>query len=245
MTGKGKRHRMTFGSLFSGIGGMDLGLERAGMVCKWQVEIDPFCQKVLAKHWPDVKRYGDIREVNGNELESVDLIAGGFPCQDVSAIGLRRGVDAGQRSGLYREMLRLVRHLRPGIVLMENVSGLFVDGLGRVLGDLAEIGYDSEWHCLSACAFGAPHPRERVFILAYPEGKGPQTGGILRRVTPGSAECSNCRPNYLGSWPSASGIVGVADGVPNRMDRVKSLGNAVVPQVAEWIGRRILEFSHG
>src|ERR1039457_217076 len=104
---------MTFGSLFAGIGGMDLGLERAGMECRWQIEIDPFCTKVLEKHWPKVKRYGDITKLNGSELESVDLICGGFPCQDVSLAGLRKGIGSGTRSGLYADMLRIVSVLRP------------------------------------------------------------------------------------------------------------------------------------
>ena len=147
---------MTFGSLFSGIGGLDLGLERAGMTCKWQVEIDPYCTKVLEKHWPGVKRYGDIRTVTA--AEHVDLIAGGFPCQDISHMGKRAGL-AGHRSGLWSEMLRIVGEIRPDYVLVENVSGLLVRGAWRVLADLAEIGFDAEWDTLRAGDFGAPHER--------------------------------------------------------------------------------------
>src|SRR5215510_9060927 len=123
---------LTFGSLFAGIGGIDLGLERAGMECRWQVEIDPFCRQILAKHWPEVKRYDDIRKLAASDLEPVDLMAGGFPCQDLSQAGKRAGIE-GTRSGLWFEFARLVRGLRPRYVLIENVPGLLVyDAMRRV-----------------------------------------------------------------------------------------------------------------
>src|SRR5688572_2857581 len=137
---------------------MDLGLERAGMQCVWQVEIDEFCRKVLTKHWPNVPKFNDVRECGKHNLEPVDLIAGGFPCQDISEVGSRRGID-GARSGLWREMHRIVGELRPRYVLVENVSGLLNRGIERVLGDLAAIGYDAEWSLLSACSMGAAHSR--------------------------------------------------------------------------------------
>ncbi len=221
---------MTFGSLFSGIGGMDLGLERAGMECRWQVEIDPFCQKVLAKHWPNVKRYGDIKTV-GEELERVDLIAGGFPCQDVSRVGSRAGID-GKRSGLWDEYLRLVRDLRPRFVLVENVPGLLDGGIGRVLGDLAESGFDAEWRLLSAAEFGLPHRRDRVFVIAYSRGsvEGPIGVGKLQ-----DREAFDWKRLVL------PGRVRNIYGIPAWVDRVTALGNAVVPQVAQWIGERIMQ----
>ncbi|MDY6895180.1 MAG: DNA cytosine methyltransferase, partial [Thermotogota bacterium] len=157
---------ITFGSLFAGIGGFDLGLERAGMECKWQVEIDPFCQKVLAKHWPEVKKYEDVRKVGKHNLEPVDLICGGFPCQDISNAGSRLGL-AGKRSGLWAEYYRIICELRPRFIVVENVSALLVRGFGVVLGDLATCGYNAEWQCFPAAYFGAPHPRDRVFIVAY------------------------------------------------------------------------------
>jgi DNA (cytosine-5)-methyltransferase 1 len=180
--------------LFAGIGGFDLGLERAGFEVRWQVEIDPFCRSVLAKHWPAVKRYEDVKEccagmVRVNREDSrcvecgrrdwlpwVDVIVGGFPCQDVSESGARAGID-GPQSGLWREMSRLVGELRPRFVIVENVSGLLVSGMGRVVGDLSRLGYDAEWGTLSACAFGAPHTRERVFIVAYPDEGRRRTSG--------------------------------------------------------------------
>jgi DNA (cytosine-5)-methyltransferase 1 len=225
---------MTFGSLFAGIGGMDLGLERAGMECRWQVEIDPFCRRVLTKHWPNVPKYGDICELTGNELEPVDLIAGGFPCQDVSHAGKRAGIE-GARSGLWREFSRLVCVLRPRFALVENTTGLLDRGIGRVLGDLAEIGYDAEWTVLSACQFGAPHPRERVFIVAYPTG---ERAGQLRRLERESQGETKREIYWQTDEPPCERV---ADGVPNRVERLTALGNAVVPQVAEWIGRRIME----
>jgi len=161
----------TFGSLFAGVGGIDLGLERAGWECRWQVEWDPFCQHVLAHHWPDVPRYGDITAVDWSGVERVDLLAGGFPCQPFSAAG-RQAAQADPR-WLWPEFRRAIRALRPALVLVENVPGLLAvnDGtaFGDVLGDLAESGYDAEWDCLPASAFGALHERDRVWLVAYPQ----------------------------------------------------------------------------
>lgn len=229
---------MTYGSLFSGIGGMDLGLDRAGMECRWQVEIDPWCRRVLAKHWPDVPKYDDVRTVGRYNLEPVDLIAGGFPCQDVSNAGKRIGLE-GERSGLWSEFWRLIGDLRPRFALVENVPGLFARGFGQVIGDLTEIGYDAEWSVLPTCALGAPHTRERVFILAYPHSGGADKRGQCRRI--GKQEIGETE-RYAYQWKSEPRVERVVDGVPNRLDRLGGLGNAVVPQVAEWIGRKILEY---
>lgn len=235
---------MTFGSLFTGIGGMDLGLERAGMECKWQVEIEPSAVRLLEERWPNVRKYGDITTVESAELEPVDLLAGGFPCQDVSFAGLGAGLS-GARSGLWFHMLRIVRDLRPKYVLVENVSALFIRGFGRVLADLAEVGYSAEWDSLQAGYFGAPHERERVFILAYPNKEHGEAG-----LGP---ESNRPRPIFAGSdcesfpiWlQAANQFIGMDDGVPAKVYQacVSGIGNAVVPQVAEWIGRRIIEES--
>ncbi len=137
------------------------------MECRWQVENDPFANKVLAKHWPNIPRYGDIREVKGAELERVDCIAGGFPCQDLSQAGKRVGIE-GARSGLWFEFVRLVGELRPCYVLIENVPGLLVPGaMSRVVGELARLGYVGCWLSLRASDFGASHLRKRIFIVAY------------------------------------------------------------------------------
>lgn len=240
----------TFGSLFAGIGGFDLGLERAGMVCKWQVENDPFCNKVLEKHWPHVKRYGDIRYI-GDDLEPVDLICGGFPCQDVSLAGKRAGIKEGTRSGLWFEYSRIIRLLRPRYVLVENVPGLLGNGFGRVLGDLAESGYDAEWDCIHPRTFGSPQrDRTRLFLMAYPPSMFSNGGqnnekcgsSVFQSIPePGNSLCSNVwrdSDQYLDS----ARVLRVADGVSEDVDRLRALGNAVVPQVAEFIGRMILEF---
>jgi len=153
---------LTFGSLFSGIGGFDLGLERVGMKCKWQVEIDEYATKILEKHWPKVRRYKDIKEVK--ELEYVDVICGGFPCQDISNAGKRAGIT-GERSSLWKEYLRVIRMVRPKYVIVENVAALINRGLDTVLADLASCGMDAEWDCIPASSIGAPHRRDRVFII--------------------------------------------------------------------------------
>lgn len=163
---------MTFGSLFAGIGGFDLGLERAGMVCKWQVEIDDFARRVLAKHWPDVPRHDDVRTFPTADGDwAVDVICGGFPCQDISVAGKGAGL-AGNRSGLWYEYARIIGELRPRYVIVENVAALLGRGIDAVLGTLASLGYDAEWHVISASAVGAPHRRERVWIVAYPNNEG-------------------------------------------------------------------------
>lgn len=281
---------LTFGSLFAGIGGIDLGLERAGMKCIWQVEIDDYARRVLAKHWPAVQRYRDVRFFLGGKrwrrarmAWRPDLICGGFPCQDISNAGQRAGID-GRRSGLWSEFLRIIRLLRPRIVLVENVAALLGRGMGRVVGDLAECGYDAEWDCIPCAALGAVHIRNRVFLLAYPDSERSQKrwnrplGWIEREKSPQEAFAEltglgcpgigggrrfpddvhdSYRRRYgtsqetvfagrggieLSDWWASEPDVGrVVDGIPNRVDRCRLLGNAVVPQVAEWIGRRIVE----
>jgi len=246
---------MTFGSLFSGIGGIDLGLERAGMTCKWQVEIDDFCRKVLTKHWPDVPKYKDIKEVK--RLPYVDLIAGGFPCQDVSSCGKRKGIKEGTRSGLWFEFAKTIRMVRPKYIFVENVPGLLDRGIHTVLTDLAEIGYDAEWQSIPASIFDAPHQRERVFIVAYAHCVRCTRGLLFNKKYEVSYNSQwhttkNIKTGYdwkcwlikackaMDGEVTSSDFLGVDDGLPKEMDRLKSLGNAVVPQVAEWIGKAII-----
>ena len=172
---------MTYGSLFTGIGGIDLGLDAAGFHCRWQVENDPYAVKVLEKHWPTVKRYGDICSIDGSELEPVDLVCGGFPCQDLSQAGKRVGIE-GTRSGLWFEYARLVGELGPRYVLIENVPGLLVsDAMRRVIGELARCGYVGCWRSLRASEFGASHLRKRVFIVAHGNGERCGEARELRR----------------------------------------------------------------
>lgn len=366
---------MNVGSLFAGIGGFDLGFERAGMSISWQVEQDPYCRAVLARHFPAARRYGRVEEVGARNLAPVELICGGFPCQDLSPAGRGAGLD-GARSGLWSEFARIVRELRPSYVVVENVPALLTGKgkrwarapIGRVLGDLAEVGYDAEWACLSAREFGAPHLRKRVWIVAYPArdaeaGSAPQSRSERQRVRtgrptrgagahpdtdarglplvpeldgapqarrqapprgrhpdrlrdalpdadgdgrpqglclaagsgepPGQADPLGGRPvaavadaerrGWQGrpdqsrrgdperapshrlegaalpqgggaarrpggqlpaseGWSAEPDVGRVADGVPARVDRLAALGNALVPQIAEWIGRRILAY---
>jgi DNA (cytosine-5)-methyltransferase 1 len=269
---------LTYGSLFSGIGGMDLGLDRAGMTCSWQVELDPFCRRVLAKHWPSVRRHDDVKTfpVYGQDWR-VDVVAGGFPCQDVSRIGKRAGIN-GTRSGTVNDMLRIVRQLRPRYVVVENPAGFLDGAMGHVLGSLAKAGYDAEWQCLPAAAFGAPHLRERIFLVAHAvrhrleeSGEGGATPGaterggrdaarlgavpVLRGLRLHDPRGAHPRLRVSGcgglahepipgseAWATESPVCRVANGLPSGMARrhLTALGNAIVPQVAEFIGRRIL-----
>jgi DNA (cytosine-5)-methyltransferase 1 len=327
------------GSLFSGIGGFDLGFERAGMRVSWQVELDPYCRAVLARHFPAAARFEDVCGVGARNLDPVDLVCGGFPCQDLSAAGRGAGID-GARSGLWSEFARIVCELRPRYVVVENVPALLTGKgkrwergpIGRVLGDLAEARYDAEWACLSAREFGAPHLRKRVWIVAYPtrdaearpapeprperqrartggersreavladadrdgrtqglllgtgirqrarssdplrggagttvadpdQWRGPRgpaaarsrgAGGVLpdaegagrkARGADGLGEGQPAEgPSCAGWWAAEPAVGRVAHGVPNRVDRLAALGNALVPQIAEWIGRRILDY---
>ena len=157
---------MTIGSLFSGIGGLELGLEAAGLgPVVWQAETSPFCRSVLEHHWPDAKRFNSAQEVD-EHAEVPTIICGGFPCQDVSVAGSGAGL-AGNRSGLWREFARCIRILRPKIVVVENVAALLGRGMGDVLGDLSTLGYDAVWDCIPAAAVGAGHRRDRVFVVAW------------------------------------------------------------------------------
>lgn len=237
--------------LFSGIGGFSLGLERAGMKTVAFCEIEPFCRRVLAKHWPEVPCYDDVRTLSAARLRdngiAVDVICGGFPCQDISIAGKGAGL-AGERSGLWREYNRLIGEIRPRYVIMENVAALLHRGLGDVLGDLAALGYDAEWHCIPACAVGAPHIRDRVWILAYPNGKrweevcGPQDFFAWQESAEAwrSLELRGTCGGRIRRLPDA-GFPCVSDGLSaDEVGAVKAFGNAVVPQIPELIGRAIL-----
>lgn len=230
---------MSIGSLFSGIGGLELGLEWAGLGSTvWQVECDEFCRRVLEKHWPNVTRYSDVRAVGSHVLEPVDLICGGFPCQDVSSAGSRKGLS-GDRSGLWREFSRVVCELMPRWVVVENVASganLWVDAIVR---DLAELGYASLPIPLSACDVGAPHRRARVFVVA----SNADPNGELALPVDGEV-ASTCTSAGFNGWAKPEpDMVRVDNGIPNRLDRIGALGNAVVPQCAEVIGHviRLLE----
>jgi len=312
---------LTVGSLFSGIGGLDLGLERAGMRVVWQSEIDLFACKVLKKHWPEVPNHGDIKQIDWRAVEPVDVICGGYPCQPFSTAGKRKGTDDPRH--LWPWVREAISELRPKYAILENVRGHLSMGGLQVIGELAEIGYDAEWRVVSAAGVGAPHRRDRIIIVAYPTklfGNGSnnnarvgmesqtisQFGDSSRSEnvantnsgdTSNGGQCSNvqgkdqswgndrgrsrsnswevslgstrehtsimadtnggrqqkcdaqkrfisifdqiCAGDYSSQWEVEPNVGRVADGIPNRVDRLKGLGNAVVPQVAEYIGRLI------
>ena len=234
--------------LFSGIGGFSLSLERSGYFetvafC----EIEPFPRRVLAKHWPNVPIYEDVRTLTATKLADdrigVDAICGGFPCQDISYAGPGAGLD-GERSGLWREFFRLISEFRPALVLVENVAALLDRGLSIVCGDLASIGYDADWSVVSACAVGTPHVRRRLFALAYPDSKHgrPRLWNTApRKHGPLQALDGEARPRsrFRARLANPSSLYGGADGLPYGMERNRGLGNAIAPDVAELIGRAI------
>ncbi len=242
-------------SLFSGAGLCDLGLQRAGFEHSWFCEIEDFPRSVLAARWPGKPIYRDIREIDAKSVEKIDLLAGGFPCQDVSSAGKRQGVKQGTRSGLWYEFRRIICDLRPRYVLIENVKGLLSKGIDQVCAGLAEIGYDAEWEVLSAALFGAPHLRERVFIVAYPHssryGGAPRvfdedTGNLANNFQlDGEALWNGLRINRAGPIPNwlaspVSRVHRVDDGCADALDRLKCLGNGIVPQQSQYVGERIM-----
>jgi DNA (cytosine-5)-methyltransferase 1 len=305
--------------LFSGIGGFSLGLERTG-----GFETVGFCDNdkkthlVLKKHWAAVPIYDDVSTLKGSDLGTIDIITGGFPCQDLSVAGKGAGL-AGARSGLWFEFHRLIKETQPKWVIAENVAVLRSRGLDQVLRSLDEIGYDAEWHCISASAVGAPHRRDRIWIVAHPRhrcgrdfgssqerhnasgewttdsdtisgsGDKPEdlayadsewqlqqegieqnqrgwscNSGIQKSVAYSGSEglerlrirtlstesqesvsssCGSIVRSVTNSdfWKTEPQLGRVADGIPNRMDRLKQLGNSLVPQIPEMIGYAILE----
>lgn len=256
---------LTIGSLFAGIGGIDLGLERAGHgPVLWQVEIDARCRLVLEHHWPNAKRYEDVRSVGAATLAPVDLICGGFPCTDVSSAGKRAGL-AGARSGLWFEYLRIVTELRPSWVVVENVASGARAWVDAVLTGLGELGYACLPIPLSAADVGAPHLRRRIFVVATntdarSESTRAKHAEVASASAPADADqddvrnksrwCSGARRQGSEAEPAHDGwsaaqpaMVRVVSGLPNRLDqahaRIQALGNSVVPQCAEVIGHVI------
>jgi DNA (cytosine-5)-methyltransferase 1 len=243
--------------LFSGIGGFSLGLERAGMKTVAFCEIDKKCQIVLKKHWSNLPIFEDITKLTGDMLsERIDVICGGFPCQDISFAGKGAGL-AGERSGLWWEFHRLIKEIKPKFVIIENVSALRSRGLDEVLGSLAEIGYDAEWHCIPASAVGAPHQRDRIWIICYPHGSDAARKGrafVTNDCFKKWSTTKNIKERH--EWidelvsrnvalqaDSYSDALRILDGIPNRVDRLKQLGNSIVPQIAEFIGKEVIKWA--
>jgi DNA (cytosine-5)-methyltransferase 1 len=241
-------------SLFAGIGGLELGLERAGMTTVGQVEIDPYCQSVLARHWPGVSRHDDVLTVpnwwHSDFRPNVDVVCGGFPCQPFSLAGRQLGTN--DERWMWPATAATIRAVRPRYVLLENVSALVRDGLafGTVLGDLHRLGFDAEWATLRASDFGAPHNRERVYVLAYAAGvdgiarRGLGSGGEWAAPIPArglSGLAAPARRREARAWLEREPDVGrLAHGIPDQSHRLQCAGNAVVPAVSEHIGRLIV-----
>lgn len=282
--------------LFSGIGGFSLGLERAGMETVAFVERDLDCQMVLRKHWPGKPIFDDITKLNcGITVEGypwinqsdfpsykylilkkpVDLISLGFPCQDISVGGSQKGITKGTRSSLWKEAWRIINAIRPKYAIIENVERLRKNGLGIVLNDLSKIGYNAEWHCLTARSIGLPHQRDRLFIIAYDsqlrlhehirerghiqtdkEWQSQEVHTERQQCKSESGEVcqilskrhiDSIRTTYSSQFSIVPELCRVTDGVPSgvheteRKTRIKQLGNAVIPQIPELIGRALME----
>jgi DNA (cytosine-5)-methyltransferase 1 len=235
-------------SLFAGIGGFDLGLERTGSFdVIAQSEIGILQQRVLRKHWPHVRQLEDIRSVGPKqvaELGAVDVITAGFPCQDISLAGDGSGLS-GPRSGLFWELARTIRLVRPAIVLLENVAALLGRGMGAVLGTLAQEGYDTEWDCLRAIDAGRPHVRDRIYIAANASGLGWGSGrpwGLADGLAGIPVEpCWSGDPvAFFEERFSQSALLGMDDGLPRGLDRIGAAGNSMIPIIPELIGRALL-----
>ena len=248
--------------LFSGIGGFSLGLGWAGMETVAFCEQDEYCKKVLAKHWPGITIHNDIKELDGNAYRgSVELVCGGFPCQPFSVAGERRGEEDDR--ALWKEMYRVIREVQPAWVFGENVTGIISMELDNVLLDLEDEGYATQAFVLPACALDARHRRDRVFILAHKKGRGavayPNNTGVqgssqqgsdgevgaqpndqhTERLGRGGVRVSN--PRREAEWEPEPNVGRVAHGIPNRVDRLKGLGNAVLPQIIQELGEIILD----
>ncbi len=242
--------RFKVAELFAGIGGFSVGLEATGEFKTVAfVERDKHCQQVLKKNHPGVTVYNDVRDVSAGDFSEANILTAGFPCQDVSLSGKLRGLKDGTRTGLWSEIPRIARDLRPEYIILENVTNLLAGPseqrggwFGRILGDLAAIGYDAEWHCIRAFRAGLPQIRDRVWALAYPQGKHVeqvvQEGALPREFGRARAYGRGFNPGRELHQPA---LVSVDDGLPVTAQPYKQYGNAIVPQIAEIIGRSILK----
>lgn len=235
---------MIVGDLFSGIGGFSLAAEWMGWRTAWFSEIDPFASRILSHHWPDVPNLGDITAIDFTTVEPVDVLTAGFPCQPHSLAGKRQGSN--DKRDLFDEIIRAAGVLRPQYIVLENVPGLFTSDagrfFGRVLGAVASLGYDAEWRVLSAADVGAPHRRERVWIVAHANITGLEGSGEERSYTERCVASGHAGPSRVGArgqWEVEPNVGRVVNGLPSRMDRLRCLGNAIVPQCAVEIFRSI------
>ena len=232
------KNENTIGSLFSGIGGIELGFEKQGFRTEWFVENDKYAKAVLKRNFKETPIYGDITQLDFSKLPKVDVITGGFPCQDISPANTKRKGIYGKKSGLWKFYFEAIRVLRPRIAFIENHTDLTIKGLHIVLADLASIGYDAEWYPLPAWVVGNPQARERLFIIAYPncttikqETKRERRINLSERSEIWTKLTTNMETQ---DWKEiASRFCGSIHGISNWVDKYRCLGNAVVPQVAE------------
>lgn len=248
---------------FSGIGGFSYAAEKivGGFKTVQFVEWNAYCQQILAKHFPDIPIHGDITTFFPAQ-GTADIICGGFPCQDISTAGKQVGIKQGTRSGLFYELMRIVRAVRPKYVVLENVAAITSNGLDAVLGTLAEAGFDAEWACISASNLGACHRRNRWWLVAYPSSQQSRCNLALPASSGSNKGDETAMGDRSASWPqqrikweagdqslnpnwrtyvSEPAIRRGDDGISGRLDRLRALGNAVVPQVAAIPLRRVLE----
>lgn len=228
--------------LFSGIGGISLGLENAGMCTQAFCEIEPYCQNILKKHWPKIPIYKDIRTLNGKTFKGkIDLVCGGYPCQPFSCAGKRKGENDSRH--LWPEMFRVIQESKPSWVIAENVRGHVFNGFDTVAAQLESEGFTVWPFLIPACAVGSPQKRERVWIISYSASQGllsaAQAGIHCRKTIPRPRHEQSQR---FSKWHPEPGVARVADGIPYRVDRIKALGNSAIPQIAELIGITILEY---
>ena len=243
--------------LFSGIGGFSVGLEAAGMQTAAFCEIDPFCQEILRKHWPETPLYSDIHTLNKEVLQNdgihtIDVICGGFPCQPYSIAGRKKGTQDDR--DLWPAMFRLIQELKPTWVIGENVANFTNMAFSRTKIDMESAGYQVQPFIIPACAVGAPHRRNRIWILAYSDGERLEEARPEQQATRDRGKIANSFTWYrnikrIGDYfnhPSLPQplVCRGRDGIPRRVDRLRALGNAVVPQIPEIIGRGIMNLQH-
>lgn len=253
--GKNGFAELSHGSLFSGIGGFELGAEWAGIPTYWNCDINEWNRKLLKHRFPNTEQYDDIRTLTNPR--KVNIISGGFPCQDISGANTKAKGIKGHRSGLWGEMYRIVGEVRPDYIIIENSPNLAFRGFERVLCDLSEIGYDAEWQCLSATTFGFRHRRERIYVIAYPNThskfsdrmgntfidvagfKDPKKWSEIRSEFRLDTKEMVFKQDQWGSGGQNTIaeplLCGVGDGIPERMDRLAGLGNAIVPFIGYYL----------
>jgi len=231
---------------FAGIGGFSYAAHKlvGGFETKQFIEIDPFCQKVLNKHFPNVPIHDDIRTFSAISGQ-YDVICGGFPCQSISVAGNRAGITEESRSGIFYELMRVIRMVRPRFVVLENVAAILNNGLDIVLGELSQAGYDAEWSVISASSLGACHRRSRWWCVAYPNGKRLQRENIneMEREIWSQSNSRRLNPDWR-SYVSKPILPRGSYGLSSRVDRTKSLGNSVVPACAAIPLKRVLDLYH-